>query len=166
MPDPMPLLHISKAAVPRAIKRAEHYRLLNHPEQAESICLDVLDVDPTNQEAIVVLILALTDQFGSDERSLTGRPASAYLAELTDEYQRSYYGGIIHERQARAYLGRGRSRVFAYDSFRDAMDCYEKAITLRREDDDEAILRWNACVRTIQMAKLEPRQEEGEAPLE
>ena len=29
------------------------YRLLNDPEQAESICLDILEVEPGNQEALV-----------------------------------------------------------------------------------------------------------------
>lgn len=42
---------LSKKAIPRAIEKADRYRLLNEPSDAESICLDVLAVDPENQRA-------------------------------------------------------------------------------------------------------------------
>lgn len=164
MLEPFDLKPISRAAVPRAIERAERYRLLNDPEQAESICMDVLEVDPGNQQALVMLILAITDQFGTGQTG--ANTASQYVDELDSEYQRSYIGGLIRERQARAFLGRGLSRVFAYDFFREAMEWYEKAASIRPMGEDEAILRWNACVRTIRRAKLRPRPEEGELPLE
>ena len=54
---------IDPAAVPAALQQAERYRLLNEPEEAESICLDVLAVEPDNQQALVMLLLSLTDQF-------------------------------------------------------------------------------------------------------
>ena len=54
---------IEKGSIPRAIEKAERYRLLNEPVEAESICRDILDVDPENQKALVVLLLAITDQF-------------------------------------------------------------------------------------------------------
>jgi hypothetical protein len=38
--------------------------LLNEPAEAESICHDVLRIDPENQQALIVLLLTLTDQFG------------------------------------------------------------------------------------------------------
>ena len=57
------LRSISNATIPAAVKKAEHYRLLNDAEQAESICLDVLAVDPDHEQALVVLILAITDKF-------------------------------------------------------------------------------------------------------
>jgi hypothetical protein len=160
------LKRISPAAAAEAVKKAEHYRLLNDSEQAESICLDVLEVDPENQRALVTLVLAITDQFGSDHRPLSGSPAHEYVALLTDEYQRLYYAGIVHERQGRAQIRRGLGSVFAYGALRDAMECYAKAARIGPEGNDEAILRWNACVRTIRKANLEPRPVEIELPLE
>src|SRR5437867_8980321 len=139
--DGFELKPISTAAVPKAIKRAEQYRLLNEPEQAESICLDILAAQPGDQYALTVLILAITDQFGR-EGGAGVRLANEYVSKLDDEYQRYYFGGLVLEREARAYLGRGKSRVAAYDCFRDAMDHYEKAERIRPEDDDSALLRW------------------------
>ena len=55
---------IAKTSIPRALEKAERYRLLNEPRQAESICLDILAVDSSNQAALIILLLALTDQFG------------------------------------------------------------------------------------------------------
>ena len=48
------------------LEKALRYRLLNEPLEAESICLDVLQAEPANQEALVTLVLARTDLF--DER--------------------------------------------------------------------------------------------------
>ena len=166
MSDDFELKPISTAAVPKAIKRAEQYRLLNEPEQAESICLDILATLPGDQYALTVLILAVTDQFGR-EGSPGVRQANEYVTRLDDEYQRLYYGALVLERQARAYLTRGRSRVAAYGCFREAMEQYEKAERLRPEDDDSALLRWNACLRTIRRGQLEaPPADEREQPLE
>ena len=128
---------ISRDAIPEAIKKAEHYRLLNQPAPAESICLDVLETDPDNQEALVVLILAMTDQFERHESA--SRSAKEYLERLEDEYQRTYYRGLSCERHAQAFLGRSMSRMFAYDGFREAMDWYEKAQRIRPQNNDEAI---------------------------
>ena len=165
--DGFELKPISIAAVPKAIKRAEQYRLLNEPEQAESICLDILAAQPGDQHALTVLILAVTDQFGREGSGGGVRLATEHVNRLDDEYQRYYYGGLVLERQARAYLTRGRSRVAAYDCFRDAMDQYEKAERIRPEDDDSALLRWNACLRTIRRGQLEPAPpDEREQPLE
>lgn len=167
MTESFELKHISKSGVGPAIERAERYRLLSDPEQAESICLDVLDVDPGNQQALVMLILAMTDQFGRREGGPGAQRSLPYVQQLSDEYQRAYYTGIIHERQARARLRSGPSRVFAYDGLRDAMEWYEKAELLKPPGNDEAILRWNACVRTIRRAGLRPWSEERvEPPLE
>ena len=164
--DGFELKPISPAAVPKAIKRAEQYRLLNEPEQAESICLDILTAQPGDQYALTVLILAITDQFGR-EGSAGVRLANEYVGKLDDEYQRYYYGGLVLERQARAYMCRGKSRIAAYDCFRDAMDHYEKAERIRPEDDDSALLRWNACLRTIRRGQLHPAPtDEREQPLE
>ena len=156
---------ISKAAIPRALEKAERYRLLNEPSQAESICLDILAADPDNQQALVSLILSVTDRFGS-----AGAPgvhaAREYIGRLEDPYQRDYYEGLIRERDARARLGRPMGSSFAYEDLRAAMTCYERARALSPADDDEATLRWNACVRTIQQENLRPRPTEVEQPLE
>ena len=154
---------LSKDAIPEAIRRAEHYRLLNDPEQAESICLDVLERDPENQQALVVLILAMTDQFG--RQGAADQKAHAYLVRVRDPYQRAYYAGLICERRGRALLG-GVSHSFAYEPFHQALEWYEKAERIRPAGNDEAILRWNSCLRTIHRHALRPPMEEGEQPLE
>jgi hypothetical protein len=156
---------ISRAAIPRAQEKAEHYRLLSDPEGAESICLDILTIDPDNQRALVVLILSITDRFGKGESSGL-RVAREHVRRLTDPYQRHYYEGLVWERDGQARLRRSIASGFAYDSFRNAMDCYERASDLSPADDDEAVLRWNACVRAIERAKLHPRPAEAEQPLE
>lgn len=157
---------ITKAGVASAIEKAEHYRLLNDPDAAESICCDILAVDPDNEIARIILILALTDQFGA-----SSAPSAAairkHLGKLTSEYHRKYYAGIIAEREARAFLGRGHSRMFAYEGYREAMELYEQADALSAADNDDAILRWNSCVRVIKREHLNPRHaDERELPLE
>src|SRR5688572_25349655 len=97
---------LSLEAVPRALEKAVRYRLLNEPGEAASICLDALEADAGNQEALVTLLLALTDQFEDD---VTGAVADAWncAEQIRDEYERAYYGGIIWERRAKARLRRG-----------------------------------------------------------
>jgi tetratricopeptide (TPR) repeat protein len=166
MSDSFDLRPISFASIEMALERAMRYRLLNDPEQAESICLDILEVDPDNQDALVTLILALTDQLGAGEAPLSSRVMNDYVNRLTDEYKRNYYGGIIRERQARAFLHKGMARSSAYDAFLEAMDLFEKAAAIRPDGNDEALMRWNACVRTIRRAHLQRRPAETEQPLE
>ena len=147
---------LTKDGVPAAIERAAHYRLLNQPELAESICLDVLEADPDNQRALVIIVLAVTDQFGGGGADPGVQRARQYAERLIDSYERHYYAGIIAERRARAFLERGPSRQFAYDGLREAMDRYEEAAEVRPSGNDDAILRWNTCARTIQREKLRP----------
>ena len=54
---------ISAAGISEAIAKAELYRSLNEPEEAESICRDILAIDSQHQLAVRLLGLALTDQF-------------------------------------------------------------------------------------------------------
>lgn len=141
---------ITPAGVPAALKKAERYRLLNDSAAAESICRDVLAVDEENQSALVTLLLAITDQF-RDHRSDGVSDARAVLERLSDEYTRCYYAGIICERRAMAVLHRlspGAGEV-AYEWLREAMSWYERAEAIRPAANDEAILRWNTCVRVI-----------------
>ena len=152
MPD---LKRISKEAIPRAVQKAERYRLLNQSWATESICLDILEVDPTNQPVLVMLLLAITDQFGAESRELARR-AREVLGRITDPYQRAYYAGIIDERLGHAQLAQGimHAEAMAYESLKDAMDSFEKAEQLRQPGNDDAILRWNTCLRTIQRLRL------------
>ena len=113
---------------------------------------------------LVNLVLAMTDDFDAGVTSAS--EAREYAGRLSDAYQHHYYNGIIAERQARALLGKGPSAVFGYDRFREAMEWFEKAAEIRPEGNDDAILRWNACVRTIKEQGLRPRQPEGELGLE
>ncbi len=144
------LKSLSEAAIPGALDKAEHYRLLNEPWAAESICLDILQTEPGHQRALRILLLARTDQFGAESARLTAL-ARECLPLFTSAYERAYYGGIIFERRAKAQLDRHTPGAghMAYDWVRDAMACYEKAETLRPEGNDDAILRWNSCVRLL-----------------
>ena len=152
------LKRLSPEAIPPALERAERYRLLNEPVQAESICLDILAVEPENQQALVILLLSLSEQFGENITEKLDR-AWSILPKLSDEYQRAYYQGILLERQARLYMRSDApgSNYSAYDLFREAMRLYERAERLRPPGNDEAVLRWNTCARTITSEKLEPR---------
>lgn len=140
---------ISREAVPRALEKAERYRLLNEPQEAESICLDVLATDPHNQAALVMLLLSLTDQFGSNVKIGPGEPQEL-LPKLRGEYERAYYAGVICERWVKAALRNGAHPGMATGWFMEAKDWYEKARALSSAGNDDAILRWNACVRFIE----------------
>ena len=142
---------ISRDAVPSALAKAERYRLLNEPGEAESICLDVLQIDPSNQDAVVMLILALTDQFPSDTHGVASR-AEDLVPRLSDAYDREYYSGIIRERRAKAALHRHAvdAGPAAAQWLHDAMTCFERADALKPAHNDDAVLRWNACARLLQ----------------
>ena len=166
MSDSLQPKPISQEGVAAALEKAEHYRLLNDPDAAESICLDILQIEPDNERARIALILALTDQFGSD-RSPGASTIRKHVKQLSSEYQRRYYCGIVSEREARAFLGRGPARGFAYEGYREAMAWYEEAAELSPDGNDDAILRWNSCVRVIERENLQPRPpDKGELPLE
>lgn len=152
---------ISKGAVPAALERAKHYRLLNEPGAAESICLDILQVEPDNQEALITLVLAVSDRFGRDY-SIGDTRIQDYLSKIQGEYERAYYTGIVFERRAKAILKKGAvgSESTAYELFRQAMNWFEKAETVRPAGNDDVILRWNGCARVIMSNKLSAREME------
>jgi hypothetical protein len=156
---------LSREAIPAALERATRYRLLNEPAEAESICLDVLRTDPDNQQAMVALLLALTDRFGKGY-GVSDTQAQEVLARLQSEYDRTYYAGIICERKAKAQLHQGSpgSGFTAYELFREAMDWFEKAEAVRPAGNDDALLRWNTCARIIMRNKLAPRPQDEYAP--
>jgi hypothetical protein len=157
---------ISREAIPEALEKAERYRLLNEPYQAESICLDVLAVDPDNQPALVMLLLALTDQFRRGPAECV-RQANSVAGRLASEYERLYYRGLICERRGlaaalREHPGSGSA---AYAFLREAMDYFEQAEPLRPAGNDDAILRWNCCVRLCERYHLAPELELAAEPI-
>ena len=141
------------------------FSILNEAAEAESICRDVLRVDPTNDRALVLLLLALTDQFDRGLPDVVGQ-ALALVPKLSGEYERSYYMGIICERRAKTYLQQhsGGSSFNAYDKLSEAMRWYEKAESIRPPGNDDALLRWNTCARLIMQNKLVARTEEPYEP--
>jgi hypothetical protein len=145
------LKSLSPDAIPAALAKAERYRLLNEPGQAESICLDVLAIDSSNQQAAVMLILALTDQF-SDLPAVALQRARDVLPSLEQPYDRAYYAGLICERRATSLLARGAHGATdaAREWLKEALGHYQQAEPLRPAGNDDAILRWNACVRVLE----------------
>lgn len=145
------LKRLSTSAIPSALAKAERYRLLNEPEEAQSICEDVLHADPANADAVRTLILALTDSFPHQDGKTVIR-AKDLAARLPSEYERAYYGGLIAERRARALLGKGGAgrSLPAGDLLREAMHAFERAEAVKPADNDDALLRWNACARLFE----------------
>jgi hypothetical protein len=165
MPD---LKRLSTDAIPGALEKAERYRLLNEPAEAESICLDVLAADPANEQAQITLLLALTDRFGKGY-GVSDTQAQQILGQMKGEYERAYYRGILAERRAKAQLARGTPGCahLAYEGFREAMHWFEKAEAIRPPGNEDALLRWNTCARMIARNQLTARDEERvEPPLE
>ena len=123
-------------------------------------------MDPQNQQALVMLLLALTDQFGKGSPECFDE-AKLVVPKLHDEYHRLYYSGIIRERrgQACAIEGRPKSTEVAYAWIRQAMDYYERAERIRPHANDDALLRWNSCVRLCQRYHLHAEPAEIYEPM-
>jgi hypothetical protein len=157
---------ISRESIPRAIQKAERYRLINQSWAAESICLDILDIDPDNQQVLIILVLALTDQLARGHGTLM-KTVHDTLPRINDPYQRAYYTGITLERSGQAHLHQGGmgSGAMAYDALREAMGWYEKAEAIRPAGNDDALLRWNTCARLIASnSSLAPQVESSYEP--
>lgn len=157
---------ISRESVPAALAKAERYRLLNDPSAAESICLDILDADPSNHEALVGLVLSLTDQVAGDPQAFVR--ALSHVDRFESEYDRSYYAGIAWERRAKArYLQGGIGAAdFVYEWLSQALQCFERAQNVRPQGNDDAILRWNSCVRFLNARPdVKARPEESPHPI-
>jgi hypothetical protein len=156
------LKSISKAGIAEAVSKAELYRFLNEPGEAESICRDILAVEPDHQVAMRLLALSITDQF-------TGGPADRHseaesiFQGLKDPYERLYYTGIVHERRAKALLRSGARPHTVVILFEEAMNCFEHAEKIRPSGNDDAILRWNRCVRLLQSRSASEWQREIES---
>ena len=144
------LKRLTSEGIPSALEKAERYRLLNEPWEAESICRDVLAVDPDNQHALIALLLSMTDRFRHEERP--GMEAvRSILPHIDGEYERAYYSGLVCERKASAVWERATagSGPRVYDMLREAMECYEQAEAVRPAGNDDALLRWNTCARIL-----------------
>ena len=155
---------LSKQAIPAALSKAERYRLLNEPWQAESICRDICAVDPDHQEACVMLILALTDQF---DQGINAQLPLELIPHLSGQYERFYYTGIIHERHAIALWRHSdfRSGHVVHPLLKTAMEWYERAEALRPPGNDDAVLRWNTCARFLQRTPHLSPETEREQPV-
>ena len=153
------LKKLSKEAIPAALERAERYRLLNEPGPAQSICLDILEIEPDNQKAIVALVLAVSDSF-TDDYSIGDQQVKEFVERIEDDYQRTYYMGIVYERRAKAMLTNGPagSESTAFELFRQAMKWFEKAEEIKPAGNDDAILRWNGCARILKANNLSRRE--------
>ena len=143
------LKSISKAGIPEAIAKVELYRYLNEPEEAESICRDILAVEPDHQLARRMLGLAMTDQFSGEAADRYAEVESIF-ASLHDPYERHYYTGLLHERRVKAQLGAGRLAHTLAPLLEEALRCFAEAEKLRPKGNDDAILRWNRCIRLLQ----------------
>ena len=163
------LKRLHQDAIPAALEKAERYRLLNEPGEAESICLDILAVDSENQPAIITLLLAQTDRFEKGY-GVSDTQTKELLARIKGEYERAYYSGIVAERRAKTKLRQNTPdcRFQAFDLFQHAMERFEQAEKVRPSGNDDALLRWNTCARIIERNKLVARDEDDrvEFPLE
>lgn len=157
---------ISPESVASALSKAERYRLLNEPGDAESICRDILELEPANQSALVHLILALTDQFPTNRYAFADALES--VGQLESEYDRAYYEGIAWERRAKTrFHDAGHSpNHTVYEWIVKALHYFEEAERLRPHGNDDSILRWNACVRFLCANKqLAPEVETEPTPI-
>ena len=152
---------ISRNGIAQAIAKAELYRYLAEPEETESICRDVLAVEGDNQAALRMLGLAISDQL-SGGRLERWSEAESVFQSLTDLYERFYYTGLLHERRVKAQVRAGQPLRTLVPLLENAMLCFEQAEKIRLPDNDEALLRWNRCVRLLQ--SLPRVEEEKEVP--
>ncbi len=148
---------LSREAISGALEKAEQHRRLKQPWEAESVCRDILEVDPTNSKARITLLLALIEQFDDDPENAV-HEAKALLDTLEGEYEKAYYAGVICEYQAKERLAHGTlgAGPAVYELFARAMTWFEKAEKLRPAGVDDAILRWNTCARMIMRNDLRP----------
>jgi tetratricopeptide (TPR) repeat protein len=155
------LKRISTDAIAEAVAKAELYRSLNEPEEAESICRDILAVEAGHQLALRLLGLAITDQFSGDA-SERHREAEELFQRLADRYERLYYTGLLHERRAKAQMRVGRAPHTLAPLFAEAMRCFAEAETIHPPNNDDAVLRWNRCARLLQSDPAFQEEKESE----
>jgi tetratricopeptide (TPR) repeat protein len=141
------LKRLSTDDLESAIQMAMNYRDLNLPQEAESICRDVLDVAPTHEDAIRILGLALTDRLTENQVGIF-EEARATFAKMPKEYDRVYYDGVAWERMAKADLLKNEGHN-ALAALEHALEAFDKAQQLATDPSPDPILRWNRCVRLL-----------------
>src|SRR5215467_6692663 len=151
---------ISASGIAEALSKVNLYRSLNEPEEAESICHDILAIEPENQMAQRMLGLAITDQFNGQVSDRYAEVQSLF-DHLTDTYERNYYLGLLYERRAKAQMRAGRPTEVLVALFKDAMKYFEEAERIHPPNNDDAVLRWNRCVRLLnKLPEVETRESE------
>ncbi len=116
---------ISRAGINEAIAKVELYRNLNEPGEAESICRDILALDPNHQEALRLLGLAITDQFkGASSDRYAEAPAP--LSSLTNDYERAYYCGIAPRAKSESAASRGASTTHRHTYVRRGDEIFRR----------------------------------------
>ena len=143
------LKKLHQESAQRAVDKARQYRLLNMPRLAESICLDILELEPGNQEVLAILVLALSDQFNDHGVAVSNTRIDDVLPRLTDPYERTYYEGIVAERRGIAALAKQTPGYMVHGWFAKALALYEQAAELAPEGNEDAVLRWNTCARIL-----------------
>lgn len=156
------LKSIPQESIPAALEKAKQYRWLNEPYQAESICQDIVLAEPDHPEALILLLLSLTDQFGREGFGAQERRARDVLKRLDSDYEQAYYEGLIYERRGKAQQEMGASADAIYDSIRQAMEFYERAEKMDSRERHEPILRWNTCARFVMDHRLEVHATDGD----
>jgi hypothetical protein len=143
------LKRILAVGITEAIAKVKLYHFLNEPEEAESICRDILAVERHHQLALRLLGLALTDQFSGCPTDRY-RDAEVIFQQLSDPYERLYYAGILHERRAKAQFNAEHPPHILLPLFRQALHSCAETEKIRPVGNDDAILRWNRSVRLLQ----------------
>ena len=166
------LKSISPTGIPQAIAKAERYRYLAQPEEAESICRDILAVDPENQAGWRLLGLCITDQFTGDVTDRYNEAEEAFK-KLADAYEQLYYTGVLQERRAKAQLRAGQPPHAVRVRLEEAMRCFDQAAKIRPKGVEDALLRWNRCARLLEGLPVEEEGREralefeaGDSPVE
>jgi hypothetical protein len=160
---------ISTSGIAEALAKAQLYRFLDEPEEAESICQDILLADPGNQAALRLLGLSITDQFTGEGGDRIAEAESTFRA-LTAPYAQHYYLGILSERRAKAQMRVRRPSHVVVTLIEDAMQHFEEAEKLRPAANEESILRWNRCLRLLEklpfseVAQSFPVMDDDETP--
>ena len=151
---------ISPQGIGEAFEKVTLYRYLNEPEEAESICHDILAIEPENQLARRMLGLAITDQF-TGEASDRYKEVETLFESLADAYERHYYVGLLYERRAKAQMRIGRPPQVLIALFKEAMLHFEEAEKISPTGNDDSVLRWNRCARLLAAlpeAEVEPQE--------
>ena len=143
---PYSLKHLPRGCLDTALTKAEHYRAFKQPEEAESICRDVLEIDGNYPRAWKVLGLAMTDRLASGPAGLLERALEAF-DRLPELYERTYHKGVAWERAGKAHTERQEARS-AVAAFEHALALFDRAEHLR-PDLPDPVLRWNRCVRFL-----------------